>query len=657
MMVAALGACSSEDLVVENTKLHQDNIVTLTATLSPKDNDALTRSFTDPGDGTLNSAWAVNEEVCVQYTNNSGAGVNAKGIITSVSGGKATVTVNLVNPKEGNSDIFFHYPYDLAIGARDLGSGQKGTLDDIAAHYDDIEGSGTLSVTSGNATLPTSVTMTRNICIWKLSFNTPTTSNITSLNIKVGSIKEYTVTPSSQSTIYVAMFAASDQNVTITATTNDGVYSASKSGRSLALRQLYTTSNLSLTEISNTVDLSGLAADYTANNGDILTGTTTTKKVTIADGATVVLKNANINYSAADGAPISCAGDATIVLSGTNNLSVPGDASTSCGYPAILVGGTGTKLTITGSGMLNAVGGYVASGIGCLNAGVTHVTNNASGYTCGVIQIDGGTINAYSGHDSSLGDGAEVGIGAVCGGPSGDGCDGIIINGGTVTTEGGSAGIGCAGGASCGYITINGGSVTTFGSGGAGIGSGETGSNCGNITITGGTVNARGGLSAAGIGSGCGYDDGSSIRYSRCGNITISGGNITAIGDEAGIGSGAWGYCGNITISGGTIVSVSSASGNENNPDGTGPGIGSGLSGTCGTIAIQNTITQLIADGGSGANNAIGAGMGAATCGVVTINGVDIAGETINDGANTIGGMSLTQADDTQSGKKWTIVP
>lgn len=659
MMVAALGACSSEDLVVENTKLHQDNIVTLTATLSPKDNDALTRSFTDPGDGTLNSAWAVNEEVCVQYTNNSGAGVNAKGIITSVSGGKATVTVNLVNPKEGNSDIFFHYPYDLAIGARDLGSGQKGTLDDIAAHYDDIEGSGTLSVTSGNATLPTSVTMTRNICIWKLSFNTPTTSNITSLNIKVGSIKEYTVTPSSQSTIYVAMFAASGQDVTVTATTNDGVYSASKSGRSFALRNLYKTTDLALTAITNSVNLSSLGADHTANNGDVLTGTLNPSyKVTIADGATVVLKNATIAYGADNGAPITCAGDATIVLSGTNNLSVPGGLDTPSdpnsqhmnGYPAILVGGTGKKLTITGSGTLNAIGGYVAAGIGCLNAGYTGYGAN---YACGVIQIDGGTINAYSGNANSLGDGAEVGIGAVCGGPSGDACEGIIINGGVVTSEGGAAGIGGAGGTTVNYITINGGEVTARSHGeGAGIGTTSNGQ-CGNITITGGTVNAYGALSAAGIGTGVGIDDGygNVSSYSECGNIIISGGTITASGDEAGIGTGAMGRCGNIIISGGNITSTSL------NGVGTGPGIGSGASGVCGTIAIANTITQLVAQGGSGVNPAIGAGMGTATCGTVTINGVDIAGETINDGANTIGGMTLTQTVDAYSGKIWTIVP
>ena len=45
------------------------------------------------------------------------------------------------------------------------------------------------------------------------------------------------------------------------------------------------------------------------------------------------------------------------------------------------------------------------------------------------------------------------------------------------------------------------------------------------------------------------------------------------------------------------------------------------------------------------------------TCGIITINTVDITGETINDGAKTIGGMTLTQSEDSDGNKIWTIVP
>ena len=106
MMAATLGACSNDDLTAIETPIQKGNVVTLTATLSPKDGDGTTRALSDPGDGTLHSTWAVNEEICVEYTNAYDGFVDAKGIITAVDGdGKATVSVNLVNPKDGNTDI------------------------------------------------------------------------------------------------------------------------------------------------------------------------------------------------------------------------------------------------------------------------------------------------------------------------------------------------------------------------------------------------------------------------------------------------------------------------------------------------------------------------------------------------------------------------
>ena len=60
-----------------------------------------------------------------------------------------------------------------------------------------------------------------------------------------------------------------------------------------------------------TVDLSTLTADYEAQNGDVLTGETSSYEVTIADGATVTLDGVTINGSSYC---IKCAGDATIIL-------------------------------------------------------------------------------------------------------------------------------------------------------------------------------------------------------------------------------------------------------------------------------------------------------------------------------------------------------
>lgn len=330
-------------------------------------------------------------------------------------------------------------------------------------------------------------------------------------------------------------------------------------------------------EGGNTVDLSTLTANYTAKDGDVLTGTLNSSyHVTIESGASVTLKNAIIEYGAYDAAAITCAGNATIILAdgSTNSVTVPGDQNGGpgeCGsqYPGIQVGETGTKLIIkggtSGTGKLTAVGGYISAGIGCWNTN-DNVLNPPPGYVCGQIQIDGGTIYAYSGNKESLGDGAEVGIGAVLGGIE-DGCDGITINGGTVIAKGGAAGIGSAGGASVGFITITGGTVNATATGaGTGLGAHPDGK-CGDIKISGSAkVNAYGGKEEENGGYGI-YStsnisiSGSAIVYASgaaqmCaittgGDISISGGEVTAEADE--MQTAIETIEGTITVTGGTV--------------------------------------------------------------------------------------------------------
>ena len=304
---------------------------------------------------------------------------------------------------------------------------------------------------------------------------------------------------------------------------------------------------------AKTIDLSGLTADCTANDGDVLTGTTTAYKVTIAADATVTLNNADINYNGYDGPAIKCLGNATIILADgtTNSVTVPdGNSPDMSGYPGILAGGAGTTLIIQGStGTLNVVGGYVAAGIGCTNYNYNNdMSRDTSGAHCGIIQIDGGIITVTGG---------ESGIGNVEGGGD-DACDGIIINGGTVTAIGHSAGIGCAGGA-VGYITINGGTVT-----------------------------ATGGDMCAGIGT---------APFATCGDITIAN-TVTCVtatkGDGSGtydcIGAGYCGTCGTVTIGGTTgAISAKSFVYMKANSDGAGNYWSSYYNGTYGYTADANT--------------------------------------------------------------------
>ena len=225
-------------------------------------------------------------------------------------------------------------------------------------------------------------------------------------------------------------------------------------------------------------DLSTLTADYTAQDGEVLTGTLNgIYKITIADGATVTIDNLTINGVLAgeydnEWAGLTCAGDATIILSGTNSLK-----GFNQNYPGIDVR-SGKTLTIKGDGSLTASNNGNGAGIG----GVYE-------FSCGNITIEGGNITATGG-------GGSAGIG---GGGYGS-CGNILITGGTINATGGT--INATGGSDC-----------------PGIGGGRDGS-CGTITITTGVTSVtatKGSGAPNSIGVANGYGSQS------CGTITIGG--------------------------------------------------------------------------------------------------------------------------------------
>lgn len=278
---------------------------------------------------------------------------------------------------------------------------------------------------------------------------------------------------------------------------------------------------------------------YIAQDGEILTGTLSigrNYKLLIGYGATVTLKDVTIDGTYSNSHPwagITCLGDATIILKGTN--SVMGSYKNYPGIqPAYKEGSSSTDdytLTIKGDGSLtvspysHTVEPVYAAGIG-----------GGNNVPCGNIVIEGGTINAAGGYSSGAGIGGGKGYNGYCGN--------ITISGGTVNAIGGSNGAGIGGGddhASCKDITISGGEIDAKGSSydysgnGAGIGAGNN-ANCDEITISGGKVTARGSYHGAGIGGGVG--DGNPYL---CKSISISGGEIDAKGgynSGAGIGGG-----------------------------------------------------------------------------------------------------------------------
>ncbi len=270
-------------------------------------------------------------------------------------------------------------------------------------------------------------------------------------------------------------------------------------------------------EPATTTDLASITGDYTAQDGEILTGTLGANvKISIADGATVTLLNANINgdktFTTAEHAGLTCLGDATITIVGTNSVSGTVDIK-GYGYPAIYVP-SGKTLIINGTGSLMAQSSKYAAAIGARRE--SH---------CGNIEIQSGKITAIA--DGERG-----------------------------------AGIGGAHNANCGNITISGGIVTAVGSSQcAGIGGGRRGGStdaghCGDILISGGVVSATSGEDAAAIGGGRGNNN---SYKSNCGTITITNTVLKVYADQGGgskntIGAGYNGNDVTVIINGNTGV-------------------------------------------------------------------------------------------------------
>ncbi len=219
-------------------------------------------------------------------------------------------------------------------------------------------------------------------------------------------------------------------------------------------------------------DLNRITRNITIGNGTVCSGSTSTYGITISDGASVTLNGASLTSNGSY-SPITCSGNATINLVGTNTLT-----SNTTNYSGIQPGGTDKTLTIRGSGSLTVAGAEKAPGIGA-----------GGGMTCGNITIASGTINATGGSS-----GAGIGSGCVVNSVASQ-CGKIEISGGSVTATGGStaASIGTGYQSKCGTITITDGATmvkmikadTNPGLNFMGVGSDTPSENCGIITIDG----------------------------------------------------------------------------------------------------------------------------------------------------------------------------
>jgi hypothetical protein len=160
---------------------------------------------------------------------------------------------------------------------------------------------------------------------------------------------------------------------------------------------------------SKTVNFSTMGDNYEIPDGYRVKGQTQpTKKISIADGATVVFDNVTIP---SDGrrswAGVTCIGDATIFLKGDN--SVTGSIAS---YPGIFIG-SGHTLTIQGTGSLTAKCSSTSVPSGA--AGIGGGSSNSQ-FSCGNIIILGGTVTATGSRNfAGIGSGGSANNNPSCG--------------------------------------------------------------------------------------------------------------------------------------------------------------------------------------------------------------------------------------------------
>ena len=460
-VVLMMAACSSEDIMTQQEPAKQGGLVHFTATLAAPTDGVMRTAYTEVTSGTdagtIKVAWEVGDKILVMNK----VDPNKRGTVTvKTVNSDGSATVEGVSSDFGNNGetVGLAYPSELDIW-KDKGITQDGTLSYIADNMDVRVGFGTLKVDGEEVTLESDVNMQSGIAIWKLTLQnndaTPAALSASQVSIKVGDQIEASTTTltTATSTVYLALQPFDGKDITINAITADGYHTYSKTGVTLEAGKYYQ-STVQLAQ-THEINIADLCNDYTAQNGDILSGKLNKEvSISIADGATVTLDGVDINgnggWNKGDYAGLTPLGDATIILKDGSENIVKGFYED---YPGIFAA-YGKKLTIQGTGKLEASSNGEGAGIG-----------GGRSISCGDIEIQSGTITATGGAG-----GAGIGSGYAFGG------------GYTVSIS------------ICGDITITGGTIeATGGNGAAGIGSGYRGNSngitsCSGITITDGVT-------------------------------------------------------------------------------------------------------------------------------------------------------------------------
>ena len=446
MMAAALVACTREEQPRTETPDQPESPATYTLTIqASKGQD--TRALVLDGN-TLHATWGGSEQVLV-YLNGNPDQVIAT-LTPDPNGQTGSASCMLVGdfsqlPEAGNV-------LTLKLNSNNY-SDQRGTLAYIAENCDyavatlNVTGvdNGQILSSEGGAEFESQQAIVK----FSLKNDAGTAINPTSLTVQVGGTPVATVNQidaNSGGVLFVAIPAISG-TIDLAATVGSDTYKYSRENVTFTVGKYYSIT-VKMATASNTFDLNdeslyknGL---LTAQDGAVLTGTFPddgwSRRIRIADGATVTLRDVTIVNQSYNYAALALDGSATIILEGNNTVR------SNPHHPGISISKTTSTLTIMGDGSLSAIGGNYAAGIGC---GDQYSGAEAS---CGSIVINGGTITATGGNMAAGIGGGYVENGSVCN------CGDITITASAKVTanKGWNApySIGPSTGGHCGTVTI-----------------------------------------------------------------------------------------------------------------------------------------------------------------------------------------------------------
>ena len=447
MLAAALGACTREEQPRIETPAPAESPATYTLTVKAS-KGAGTRALELVGT-TLKATWDGTEKVSAQLNDGEEVGMT---IDLGGQSGQASCTLKGTFsqlPKAG--DVL-----TLKLNGNDY-TNQRGTLAFIGSNCDYAEA--TLHVSGVNGGQIESQEGTANFvnqqAIVKFTLKDKSGAAISpsALTVKGNGTEVATVTgidTNSDGVLFVAIPAIISGTIDLAATVGSDTYTYSRENVTFAAGEYYSITVKMTKKTSTSIDLSDeslyVNGLFTAQDGDVLTGIfpddSYSRRIRIADGATVTLDNVTISNGSTRYAGIALEGSATIILEGKNTIS----ANTH--YPGISISNTSSTLTITGDGSLSATGGNYAAGIGCGS------WNSGAEASCGSIIISGGTITATGGNLA-----AGIGGGWLQDGDVGN-CGDITINAPAQVTanKGWNApfSIGPSTGGHCGTVTIYG---------------------------------------------------------------------------------------------------------------------------------------------------------------------------------------------------------